>query len=58
MKWLLLVLKALLIVYPWLAGMRARRRDRRRESTIDHETAQGWHGHGLIALDPGPIIFG
>lgn len=29
MKWLLLVLIALLIVYPWLARMRARWRDRR-----------------------------
>jgi hypothetical protein len=27
MKWLLLVLIALLIVYPWLARMRAPRRD-------------------------------
>jgi hypothetical protein len=30
MKWLLLVLIALLIVYPWLARVRARRRDGRR----------------------------
>jgi hypothetical protein len=30
MKWLLLVLIALLIAYPWLARMRARRRDPRR----------------------------
>jgi len=29
MKWLLLVLIALLIMYPWLARLRARRRDGR-----------------------------
>jgi hypothetical protein len=31
MKWLLLVLIALLIVYPWLARMRARMRAPRRD---------------------------
>jgi hypothetical protein len=49
MKWLLLVLIALLIAYPWLARMRARMRARRRDrrqqcsSTINHVEAGDCH---------------